>query len=738
MTQKINTYKAFLELKDAGEFDNDNLAIGAMAARAAVGGIIAVSLTSSAAYAGVKTGETDSHSIYVAEQGDTAWDLLGQEGVPAAERRGLYDQIAVDNGKNDISRIYVGDSVLLPRRQQPQTSAEVVQEVPPASRFVEHTVEEGQNLTGIARQYGISVDQVLLYNDQITNPDFIKIGQNIRIIQQSVQSASAEVETSTITVKPGQTLSEIEQQTGDKVSDIAARNGISNPDKIYAGQQIVVQGIAQEISDPEVSEADQQQTAEVVIQPGQNLTVIAEGHATTVSELVRLNEIIDQDKIYAGNTLDVPVAESEPAPASEEIVPPAAAPTSEAAPTQAVVAQSLSASEILPDSTHINRQWNIPMGEDTQYPDQAAVDEFKQKVEAISAELQIDPDHLMAVISFETAGTFRTDIPNGAGSGATGLIQFMPRTAESMGTSTEALANMTPVEQLDYVRQYFIASAGQLGSLEDVYLKVFYPEAIGRGADFVLPGRVYRQNNVFDKNKDGEITVGEISATVRDRHESAPLSEAETTPDAETNPEETGEPEAEVPEAALLAEAPAEVDPAAEESIVETEVSDGIDAEQQVAATPPEHLNHPLIDWPNVVQTTDGDRNPIEVVRVAGGDHVDVDIALNLARMIEAASAEGMNLTVYSGHRSIEEQEVLRTRHGCGTVFIYDRSCKGSPVTAVPGSSNHNDGEAVDLRRDNAPMTRDSKEFIWLSQNAAEFGFYNLPSEPWHWSVNGR
>ena len=25
----------------------------------------------------------------------------------------------------------------------------------------------------------------------------------------------------------------------------------------------------------------------------------------------------------------------------------------------------------------------------------------------------------------------------------------------------------------------------------------------------------------------------------------------------------------------------------------------------------------------------------------------------------------------------------------------------------------------------------------WLSANASRFGFFNLPSEPWHWSING-
>ena len=34
--------------------------------------------------------------------------------------------------------------------------------------------------------------------------------------------------------------------------------------------------------------------------------------------------------------------------------------------------------------------------------------------------------------------------------------------------------------------------------------------------------------------------------------------------------------------------------------------------------------------------------------------------------------------------------------------------------------------------------SRDSPAFQWLAAHAAGYGFYNLPSEPWHWSSNGQ
>ena len=50
----------------------------------------------------------------------------------------------------------------------------------------------------------------------------------------------------------------------------------------------------------------------------------------------------------------------------------------------------------------------------------------------------------------------------------------------------------------------------------------------------------------------------------------------------------------------------------------------------------------------------------------------------------------------------------------------------------------HERGLAVDLTVGGRAITsRSSPAFRWLAANAARYGFFNLPSEPWHWSVNG-
>ncbi|MCY4665836.1 MAG: M15 family metallopeptidase, partial [Acidimicrobiaceae bacterium] len=61
------------------------------------------------------------------------------------------------------------------------------------------------------------------------------------------------------------------------------------------------------------------------------------------------------------------------------------------------------------------------------------------------------------------------------------------------------------------------------------------------------------------------------------------------------------------------------------------------------------------------------------------------------------------------------------------------------PPTARPGRSNHEKGLAIDFTNNGRLITsRNTSVFQALSRIAPEYGFKNLPSEPWHWSVDGR
>ncbi len=136
--------------------------------------------------------------------------------------------------------------------------------------------------------------------------------------------------------------------------------------------------------------------------------------------------------------------------------------------------------------------------------------------------------------------------------------------------------------------------------------------------------------------------------------------------------------------------------------------------------------------------TPDGLVGPEDIVDIPGldpGQGCHKSIADEVRRMIEDAGKAGVTLT---GHcwRSPEEQIELRKKN-CGTTpyDIYQKpSSECNPPTAIPGTSNHEKGLAIDF--DNC-SSRSTACFQWLNANAARYGMYNLPSEPWHWSVDG-
>jgi LAS superfamily LD-carboxypeptidase LdcB len=115
-------------------------------------------------------------------------------------------------------------------------------------------------------------------------------------------------------------------------------------------------------------------------------------------------------------------------------------------------------------------------------------------------------------------------------------------------------------------------------------------------------------------------------------------------------------------------------------------------------------------------------------------------VAGPLEQMLSAAEAGGINLSG-GGYRDAERQIELRRQH-CGESYyaIYEMpSSQCSPPTARPGYSLHERGLAIDFSCDGTLIeSPDSPCFRWLAANASLYGFYNLPSENWHWSLTGQ
>lgn len=139
---------------------------------------------------------------------------------------------------------------------------------------------------------------------------------------------------------------------------------------------------------------------------------------------------------------------------------------------------------------------------------------FRDRVRWIADTLAISADDLMACMAWESGRSFSASVKNMAGSGAVGLIQFMPSTAKSLGTSAADLARMSAEDQLNFVYKYFRPWQGKLRNLSDVYMAILWPAAVGKPDDYALftGGVSYRQNTGLDLNKDGQVTKAECAA----------------------------------------------------------------------------------------------------------------------------------------------------------------------------------------------------------------------------------
>lgn len=102
----------------------------------------------------------------------------------------------------------------------------------PPQQYITYVIQPGDTLSGIAARFGTTVSALASLN-HISDPDKIYAGATIRV----PETASA---TKTYTIRPGDTLSGIAARFGTTVSAIAALNGISDPDRIYAGTTIKI------------------------------------------------------------------------------------------------------------------------------------------------------------------------------------------------------------------------------------------------------------------------------------------------------------------------------------------------------------------------------------------------------------------------------------------------------------------------------------------------------------------
>ena len=204
----------------------------------------------------------------------------------------------------------------------------------------EVTVQPGETLSQIADRLGVSMTRLMKLNG-ITNPDHVESGSKLTV-PNSVSSSgrakgsstSSTAKTTKVTVKDGETLSEIADRHGMSVNELVRLNDLSNADHVETGSTLRVKASAVASSGAVDGPSSYRKGAsEHVVQPGQNLSSIAEGYGVPMSRLVAINGLQDANHVEVGMRLRLKGNPPASAAPSREAPPSrSAAPAPEASP----------------------------------------------------------------------------------------------------------------------------------------------------------------------------------------------------------------------------------------------------------------------------------------------------------------------------------------------------------------------------------------------------------------------
>lgn len=186
----------------------------------------------------------------------------------------------------------------------------------PTSGYVPYTVQRGDTLWGLSKEYSVPFATLLEANG-MTRDTQLSVGQEILVpsgydelgIVADTQTEMVAAEgTSIYTVGRGDTLSEIAARSGTSVSRIKSLNNMGS-DTIRVGQKLIVPGEIAVVEEETIIETvdfnPSDYTAVHVVDSGETPSGIALRYGMTTTELLAVNGISDARLLRAGSELKV-------------------------------------------------------------------------------------------------------------------------------------------------------------------------------------------------------------------------------------------------------------------------------------------------------------------------------------------------------------------------------------------------------------------------------------------------
>ncbi|WGH93989.1 LysM peptidoglycan-binding domain-containing protein [Auritidibacter ignavus] len=268
-----------------------------------------------------------SEKIYTVKPGDTLSHIAARNNVS------LSQLLRWNPDLSTRSVIYPGQKIKLSgtttgskKPSRPATNTKTTSGNAGSSQSSTYTIKRGDTLSGIAARHGVSLSTLLNANELKTS-SIIYPGQKIKLSGTNTGSkkpASSATNTkttsgnagssqsSTYTVKRGDTLSGIAARHGVSLSTLLNANGLKTSSIIYPGQKIKLSGTNTGSKKPASSatntkttsgNAGSSQSSSYTVKRGDTLSGIAARHGVSLSTLLNANGLKVSSPIYPGQQL---------------------------------------------------------------------------------------------------------------------------------------------------------------------------------------------------------------------------------------------------------------------------------------------------------------------------------------------------------------------------------------------------------------------------------------------------
>ena len=246
---------------------------------------------------------TPSGPTYKVVRGDTLSRIGREYNMSVSELKRL------NNLSSDL--IYVGQTLKV---QEKSSSPESSTPAPGTPSTYESTykVKSGDTLSGIARTHGVTVGNLMSWNN-LDNANLIRVNQTLKIKGQQTapskpveEPESSEKAGETYTVKRGDTLSAISRKYNMSVSELKRLNKLTS-DTIYINQTLKVLETKSDLetSTPSKPVSPSTNQTRYTVKSGDTLSGIARNHGVTVSNLMSWNNLDNADVIRVDQKLEI-------------------------------------------------------------------------------------------------------------------------------------------------------------------------------------------------------------------------------------------------------------------------------------------------------------------------------------------------------------------------------------------------------------------------------------------------